>query len=113
MLKPSSGAGWTSWGWGGGDLTWAEVGGAIAPASAIVVAKDAAKGKSLRSQRDLVIVFNLLKAQMYEKFVYYNQYSTDFLEGQFIKVMNYVHKSHIWNVLLQEVRSVAPQNIRL
>ena len=60
MLNPSAGAGWTSWGCGGGGLVCAEVGGAIAPATAIEVAKDAAKGKSLRSQRDLVIVFNLL-----------------------------------------------------
>jgi len=113
MLNPSSGAGSTCWGCGGGDLTWAEVGGAKVPATAIVVAKDTAKGKSLRSQRDLVIVFNLLKAKMYEKFVYYNQYSIDFLEGQFIKVINCVHKSHIWNMIVHEVRSVAPQNIRL
>ena len=77
MLKPSSGAGSTCWGCGGGGLVCAEVGGEKVPASAIEVAKDAAKGKSLRSQRDLVIVFNLLKAQMYEKFVYYNQYSID------------------------------------
>ena len=78
MLNPSAGNGSTCWGCGGGDgLVCAGVGGAIAPATAIEVAKDAAKGKSLRSQRDLVIVFNLLKAQMYEKFVYYNQYSID------------------------------------
>ncbi|TAE84555.1 MAG: hypothetical protein EAZ73_27400 [Oscillatoriales cyanobacterium] len=35
---------------------------------------------------------------MYGKFVYYNQYSIDLFEGQFIKVMSYAHKSHIWNM---------------